>query len=462
MANIHSCNILDASGDRQHIWRFFAEGDQFALAAEQSVDASKALPDKWVARNWSSLWQRKINVAWFPLEHVFLRVIQLPQCDFTELLAMVEFQLEKLSPLPVAQIVWTAEVAPQKNQTPEAQQTVVVIIVARNLVEQFLGRLETNGYQPDRIELPEIHQLLSISAGKENSAVLYHRKCNGKHFCLAAWWHEGALQHLGLLHLTTPENWGAELSEHLTQMSWAGELEGWLTTPPKWRLIADRETAPQLQPLLQQWANQPVEVLSPLSLVTLAEFGAQRAAQPGAENGLLPAEFSTRYRQQFIDGLWMRSVGVLLIVYMAAVAIYFVALEVLKFQKNDLSKQVTTLSPDYNKTRELGARIQVLQSQIGLRYAVLDAWKAVIQELPKELNLTDLQFQRGKKLTIMGRCLADDVTKITDFSVALGKVKKMSDPTQSIFSQVDTPRSSVIGNQLSWSFSCELNLPETQ
>ena len=49
---------------------------------------------------------------------------------------MVELQLEKLSPLPVAQIVWTAEILPK---TPENLQPVIVVITARDLVEQFLG-----------------------------------------------------------------------------------------------------------------------------------------------------------------------------------------------------------------------------------------------------------------------------------------------------------------------------------
>ena len=65
-----------------------------------------------VAKDWRSLWQRKLNIAWLPPEKVFLRVAQFPASDFDETLAMVELQLEKLSPMPVTQIVWTIHLLP--------------------------------------------------------------------------------------------------------------------------------------------------------------------------------------------------------------------------------------------------------------------------------------------------------------------------------------------------------------
>ena len=49
---------------------------------------------------------------------------------------MVELQLEKLSPLPVTHIAWSVYVMPQ---TVDNLQTVIVIIVARGLVEDLLG-----------------------------------------------------------------------------------------------------------------------------------------------------------------------------------------------------------------------------------------------------------------------------------------------------------------------------------
>ena len=49
--------------------------------------------------------------------------------DFDETLAMVELQLEKLSPMPVTQIVWSIQVLPHAEGN---LQTVIVMIVSRN------------------------------------------------------------------------------------------------------------------------------------------------------------------------------------------------------------------------------------------------------------------------------------------------------------------------------------------
>ena len=89
-----------------------------------------------MAKDWSTLFQRKLNIAWLPADQVFLRVVQLPAADRQELLSMVELQLEKLSPMPVAQIVWSMELLP--NAT-ENLQPVIVIIAPRDLVEAVSG-----------------------------------------------------------------------------------------------------------------------------------------------------------------------------------------------------------------------------------------------------------------------------------------------------------------------------------
>src|SRR4029453_8431492 len=97
---------------------------------------------------------------------------------------MVELQLEKLSPLPVAQIVWTAEVLPIESGE---LQTVVVIVVERTVVEEFLGRIESSGYLADRLELPILHQLIATPM-KDDGVWVFLNPAEGKTTCLLAWW----------------------------------------------------------------------------------------------------------------------------------------------------------------------------------------------------------------------------------------------------------------------------------
>jgi hypothetical protein len=252
MARWHSCNVLHVGDETRQVWQFDASKDDFILDREQTIPAGAALPDHLIGKNWRSLWQRKLNIAWLPSERVFLRVMHLPVSDFAETLAIVDLQLEKISPLPVTQIVWSVHVLPQ---VADKLQTVVVVIVARNLVEEFLGQLEGQGYLADRLELPLLDQLLATPITGDG-AWIYLGGAGDKTNGLVAWWYGGVLRNLGLVHLPAGERRGEVLKEQLSQMTWAGELEGWLTSPPRWFLVVDDATAADWQPILSQWPGR--------------------------------------------------------------------------------------------------------------------------------------------------------------------------------------------------------------
>ena len=132
------------------------------------------------------------------------------------------------------------------------------------------------------------------------------------------WWRGGTaalLQNLDLITLPAA-NRPESLKEQLLQMAWAGELEGWLTAPPLWHLVADAPTAAEWEPALRAGLEQPVEVIAPVPVGGLAALTATRAAQAGLQANLLPAEFSTRYHQQFVDRLWMRGLGAVVALYL--------------------------------------------------------------------------------------------------------------------------------------------------
>src|SRR6266568_3162192 len=175
----HSCNVLRIGRDARQLWHFAAGNGEATLSAEQRLAPPASLPAKLIAKNWRALWQKKLNIAWLPAEQVFLRVVHLPKCEPAELHSMVELQLEKLSPLPVNQIVWSFEPVPQ---SAGELQTVIVIVAERNGVEDFLGKLETDGYMADRLELPVLQQLPATVIGRDRAWV-YRQAAEKKSGC---------------------------------------------------------------------------------------------------------------------------------------------------------------------------------------------------------------------------------------------------------------------------------------
>ncbi len=455
----HSCNVLQVGPEARQLWQFDARNGGFVLNREETSFPGQGLPGRIINKDWRALWQRKLNVAWLAPEHVFLRVAQLPASTFSETLSMVELQLEKLSPMPIGQIVWSIHVL---THAEGSMQTVIVMIVARDVVEEFLGRLEGEGYLADRLELPLLDQLQATPIA-EDGAWIYPEEGGlpgSRNMALVAWWYGGILRNLDLI--TMPVSNASEgLKEQLLQMAWAGEMEGWLSAPPRWHLVADTMAAERWEPVLRQALDQPIELLTPLPAPELAALTAQRAARAEPRATLLPAEFSTRYHQEFIDRLWMRALFGVALLYVVGVMIYGIALAVATFRTRGVEKQLTGLSPAYTNAIQLKARLGVLNDRQDLKYAALNSWNQIARLLPESVTLDGMNFNDGKRLTLNGTAPGDKGTQVADFYEAL---RKSSVDGQLLFDQRMGDNLKISNNPgagtLKWSFSMELKRVE--
>ncbi len=473
MARWHSCNILQLAPDASRLWHFDAKGGGVALNREHRTAIDEPLPARAVAKSWSSLWQPRLNVAWLPPENVFLRVVELPASSFEETFAMVELQLEKLSPIPVAQIVWTIHILSRHAGVPrpagagtegaadetkaENLQTVVVVIAERSGVEEYLGKLEGRGYLADRLEVPMLDQLEATPA-TEDGAWIYPVTLAGQRAALVAWWHTGTLRNVSYVLLPGAGDRAKNLKAQLAQLTWAGELEGWLTTPRiQWHLVADTATATEWEGILREGLGEPVRVVPPMPVAELAAHTARRAAVSGMRATLLPAEFPARYHQQFVDRLWLRGLYTTGVLYAIGVVIYFCAVGWLTFKTQTVEKQVAAISGSYTNTLQLKARSELLKERQTLKYAALDCWKIVAEQLPPGVSLQRFSFDRGQKLSLNGTATPDQISTLFDFDTGMQKAR-LND--QSMFDPGDPLVYRQNVNQVTWNFSLLLRHTE--
>ena len=456
MPRPNSCNVLQVAPDASCLWQFDAKGGNFVLSREQKIPDVQPLPARFVAKSWSSLWQPKLNIVWLPPEEIFLRVIELPKSSYDETRAMVELQLEKLSPHPVTQIVWTIHILP--SAAPDLQN-VVVVIASRTAVEEFLGKLETRGFLADRLEVPLLDQLSAAPPAGDGAWI--YAGTRGNHSALVAWWSGGALRNLSFIVLPTGGDSVKSLREQLAQLAWAGELEGWLTSPPQWHLVAAPAVAAQWENFLREALNEPVQVSAPLPPVELAARTARRAAL-ATDVGLLPPEFSTRYRQQFHDRLWLHGLYSTGVIYAICVAIYFAATAVLGHKTEAVEAQAADLGDTYTNVLQLQAQYQVLKERDQLKYAALDCWKIVAEQLPETITLQRMSFS-GQKLTLSGTTTPDQIDTLLDFNSTMLKATNNGASMFTVVGSVPvSPR--VSANVVTWSFTLQLANaePETE
>jgi len=460
MASWHFCNVLDAGADARRVWQFDARGEPFNLSREHTARNGEQLPANLVAKSWGAIFKRKLNVAWLPPENVFLRVAQFPMSSPEETRSMAELQLEKLSPIPVTQALWTMHILPQMSAgaTAESLQTVIVIIVSRDVVEEYLGKLEGQGYMADRLELPMLDQLQATHITGDGAWV-YPEGQGANSTALVAWWYGGVLHNLDLLTLESGPNRVASLKDQLTQMTWAGELEGWLTAQPRWHLVGEAGDA--WQSALREALDQPVEIIAPVPAQQLAAMTARRAANSDPANNLLPAEYAARYQQQFVDRLWGRGLLAALGIYAVGLAIYFVALTVFSQLTSRVETQANEISNTYTNSIQMTEMLGKLKERDELKFAALDCWKAVAETMPTGLTLETLNFNDGKSLSLRGTAAADQVTTVTDFWDALRKWKKNGQPLFDT-TTTDVPRTVLNPGAATINWSFELDLKRTE
>ncbi len=454
MSGIDSCNVLERNWDSRRLWRFSAGGGQVKKAGESSGLPSDPLPTKQVTKGWSSLWHKSVNIAWLPQDQVFMAAVKVPRTDNDEeLRTMIEFQLERISPLPVTQIVWGFEKAPHNPHMPDELRTAIVVIASRSALEKQLGELENDGYQPDRLDIPFLHHLLTMPI-TDDGVWIFPFAARDRAFCVAAWWYHRTLHSVSLVNLTEESRWQEEVLSELNKVAWAGEVEGWITGDPSVHLVCDDDAAEIWSPLLAEACGSEVTRSAPPDSAELAALNARRVANGDATANLLPAERAIRYRQELTDRIWMRAVGALIVIYMIGVGCYFGWLQYLGIQKSEVEQRIAALTDDYDKVKEMRTQIEIQEKQVNLRYASLDTWKAVSETLPGDLTLTALDFMRGERVRLVGTARNRQSSKVTDFNEDLGNYTLDGRP---IFEAGGPASITMVQNgQIQWNFTCTL------
>lgn len=448
-----ACNVLHAANGTRRLWQFAQAANGPAPVASIELNPQQPLPSKLARRDWRHLFRPTLNIAWLPADHVHLRVVHLPKCEHDELRSMVELQLEKLSPAPLNQIVWSFESIPHPDDT---LLTVVVVVAERARVEAYLGTLENDGYLADRLVIPWLHPILD-SPPSTPGTWIYIVPRDLDILCLAAWWYQGALQHLDLLQLSQQHNPASMLADHLTRVAWGAEIDGWLNQPPAWHLVLDDLPAhPWIADLQSQLGDNP-ELHPAPALADLARLAARRALRRESSSNLLPPEFTARYQQQFIDRLWMRGLGAVIVLYLFGLLFYFGTVQFLDRQRVTLQREVAQLSGSYTNALHLKERVRLFEEQADLKFAALDSLRVAAELLPTELTLTSFRFQGGKAVFLAGTVPLEHRLKVTEYNDELRRATVNGVPLFRRDGVQPPSLSPVASGGYAWNFNAELH-----
>ncbi|MBT3616072.1 MAG: hypothetical protein HN707_13815 [Verrucomicrobia bacterium] len=454
-----SCNLLEPAAQGSRLWQFSVSSKKVKLSGDLRVAEGDDPPAKAVAKDWRDLLSRKLNIATLPPEKVFLRVVELPECEPDELLPMVEFQIEDLSPLPMAQAVWSAEAVPGSTGT-EGNQTVLVMIAERGVVEGHLDELEAVNYLADRVEVPLLRELVP-GEPREDGAHIQLVQGADSVLALVSWWFDGRLRDVNSFNLPDTAASRDELVEKINSVALAGEVAGWMPDEPACHLAKRGDVAADWNTALAKCFGSIREV-EPMSEVDLATAAVEFTARTTAP-GLMLEDYSARNRQRFQDGLWMEGIKGAVALMLIGLLGFYVYGSILQSTLDGKINEVTVQTNKFTKARSLKAKVETLEKQKALKDAALKAWREVTIGLPRELKFTQLTFSSdridgntSRKLRIAGTADAGNDTIIDDYHLAL---TRMEIDGQTLFSKVrpGLSRKDPRKKLTTWSLECEFD-----
>jgi hypothetical protein len=128
---------------------------------------------------------------------------------------------------------------------------------------------------------------------------------------------------------------------------------------------------------------------------------------------------------------------------------------VLDYRTEKVEQQAAALSDSYTNALQLKARFEVLKERQELKYAALDCWKIVAEQLPQNITLQRFSFQNGQMLSLSGTAPPDQINTLFDFNSSMQKAALNSQP---MFDPQDgepvNPRNN--GSVVTWNFSLKL------
>ena len=458
-----SCNLLEPATEGSRLCQFSVSSKKVKLSGDLRVADLIELPAKAVGKDWSDLLSRKLNIATLPPEKVFLRVVELPECEPDELLPMVEFQIEDLSPLPMAQAVWSAEAVPGSTGT-EGNQTVLVMIAERGVVGDRLDELEAVNYLADRVEVPLLRELVP-GEPREDGAHIQLVQGADSVLALVSWWFDGRLRDVNSFNLPDTAASRDELVEKINSVALAGEVAGWMPDEPACHLAKRGDVAADWNTALAKCFGRIREV-EPMSEVDLATAAVEFTARTTAP-GLMLEDYSARNRQRFQDGLWMQGIKGAVALMLMGLCIFFAYGSWLQGNLEDLNQQVKVQGLQYTNALSLKAKMQTLKKQEALKTAALKAWSEVAIGLPGELKFTQLTFSSdrtldgntSRKLRIVGTADDGKETFIDDYNLVLARMEVKGREGQKLFSSVSPgpSRKDPRKKLTTWSVECKFD-----
>lgn len=399
-----TCNIASKTNEATELRSYAIKGQSSQIQKSFSVNQDEAFPPVKFDKTWKDSFQPKLNVGLIPSQFVFLQIIELPTTDASEIPEMLELQLERISPIPPAQIFWNFYVisnAGTSNEQSSDSSSVLVLIAEQKVVYQYIEDLQSRNFYPDIVS----SDLMMHFASPEKIDVIQviPSESFSSHTCLVLWWFDGALKHISQISAEDKEKLLSQVEQDIKQTFWSGQMDGWASHFPAIEIQCPTESRAEWTSFQESISETQVRFRDSDSDESKGKQLATLFGNQSVRADLLPEDTRKANKNRQFDSTWMTALGCAVILYLMGLGFYFVFLNQAQSVMANVNDQIDSVSVTYTNAMKLDERIRITESQLKLRFAALETWKSVVDSLPTELTFKQFKFSKRETLLLNGQ-----------------------------------------------------------
>lgn len=352
-------------------------------------------------------------------EHVLCETVKLPTAEPGELKQMLDLQIDRLTPLPLEEVVYGF----QPLSVADGQTEMLVAIARKEVVNERVGALEAVGLPAEVVSLDVLAVFRDLVARgalpqDDNLNALVFVSDPAMNVIIHSRGRPVAVRSI----LCVAEAAREELQRTLLAAQ-AEQTRGALGEVAFMPWGVDRGAA--CEQLARVWGATgrrlpEIPGLSPAS--SLCAESAAAAEQ--TRLNLLPDEWRQRRRAARLRRQLTRAAMIAGSVYVAGLLVFLALLFVRQSRLSHLRAQANALRPQYAEARRMHSELVAMQKQLDTTYSSLEVLREVTTLMPGNLKLNSFQFKKDQSVTLRGQSQA--AAAAIDFQSRLEKCRLFS------------------------------------
>lgn len=350
-----------------------------------------------------------------PGDRALMRVLDLPTEDRSEVPSMVELQIDKISPFPVDNLLYSYEVLLERPGLTR----VLVAGMPREDVDKLVAPLREAGRLPARVDLSLmgwwrlLRDRLEVAGDGRCLALVIEP---GETACLAA---EGGSPILlrSLPPLGADESSARELADEVAFTLTTLDRE-WGPSANTRVLVFHLGDAPSAWiTLLQQATGRSVDARPLDAAVPLSEGMALRAWEQAEAGGLNLAapEWKERATARRMQRRLLAAVGAVAGLWLLAVGGFLAADRMDQQRVARLKERLQKLKAPTQHVREVKERVESLRQYGDRTHSAIECLREVCVVLPPGVELSSFTYKKGENVSMRGSAEAANASKVYDF-----------------------------------------------